>query len=289
MSILRLLAAVIGFFIAISGCTPQKLAVNATVSLIDYNLISFNEEEDPELAKLAGASNLKLLEGLIKADPSNEKLLVWAAQGFGGYAFLFVEDEDPKRAEMLYKRGNDYGLQVLQKREDFKKGLKGDIEELKKSLRGFDREDIPALFWTAYCWGGWINLNRDSPKALIEIPKVKLLMDRVLELDEGYYYGGPHLLLGTYYASRPKMLGGDPEKAKHHFEKAVSLNKGKFLMNYFLYARFYAVQVQNEELFKRLINKVLETSSDILPEQRLSNQVAKIKAERLQKNRDQFF
>ena len=121
MNILRLLAVITGLFITISGCTPQKLAVNATASLIDYNLLSFNEEEDPEIARLAGASNLKLLEGLIKADPSNEKLLVWAAQGFGGYAFLFVEDEDSKRAEMLYRRGIDYGLRALQTREGFKK------------------------------------------------------------------------------------------------------------------------------------------------------------------------
>lgn len=289
MMLKRMMIIIFGFFLSIYGCTPQRLAINATASLIGFNLISFNEEEDPELAKIAGASNLKLLEGLIKADPSNERLLIWAAQAFGGYAFLFVEDDDSKRAEMLYKRGADYGLRVLKKKGGFKKALKGDIEEFKSSLKDFDKEDISSLFWTTYCWGGRINLNRDSPQALIDIPKVKLLMERILVLNEEYYYGSPHLLLATYYSSRPRMLGGDPEKAKHHFERAVSLNKGKFLMSYFLYARFYAVQVQDEELFKRLIDKVLETSPDILPEQRLSNQVAKRKAKGSLRDMAQYF
>ena len=289
MMIKRLMIITVFFFLNIYGCSPQRLAIDASASLMDFNLVSFNEEEDPELAKLAGASNLKLLEGLIKADPHNEKLLIMASQGFGGYAFLFVEDENSKRAERLYKRGRDYGLRVLKTKDSFKKGLKRDIEEFKESLKDFGKEDIPALFWTTYCWGGWINLNRDSPQALIDIPEVKLLMERVLVLDGEYYYGGPHLLLATYYSSRPRLLGGDPEKAKYHFERAISLNKGRFLTSYILYARFYAVQIQDEELFKKLINKVLETPSDILPEQKLSNEIAKLKAKKSLRDIDQYF
>ena len=29
--------------------------------------------------------------------------------------------------------------------------------------------------------------------------------EKVLELDEGFYYGGPHLFMGIWFASRPKM------------------------------------------------------------------------------------
>jgi hypothetical protein len=283
------IVSILFFCLLFSGCSFQKIAVNATASLINYNLLSFYEEEDPEIAKLAGASNLKILEGLIKADPENDTLLIKASQGFGGYAFLFVEDDDPKRAEALYRRGSEYGLAVLQKKDGFRKGLKGSIEEFKKSLLEFSREDTPALFWTTYCWGAKINMNRNSPQALIEVPRVKLLMDRVLELDESYFYGGPHLLLGTYYASKPKMLGGDPEKAKEHFEKAIRLGQNKFLMGQVMYARFYAVQVQDKELFKQLMDEVLKAGPDILPQQRLSNQVAKIKAEKSLKEIDQVF
>ena len=117
--------AVLFFFplvLNMSGCTFEKVAVSATASLIDYNLLSFYEEEDPEIARPAGASNLKMLEGLIKADPENNTLLVKASQGFGGYAFLFVEDDDPKRAEGLYRRGREYGLRVWKKKEGFHKG-----------------------------------------------------------------------------------------------------------------------------------------------------------------------
>jgi len=281
----------ISFFILLmlSSCSVQKMAVDATASLIDYNILSFYEEEDPEIAKIAGASNLKLLEGLIKADPGNEGLLIKASQAFGGYAFLFVEDESPDRAEGLYRRGMEYGLKVLEKKEDFQKGFKGNIKEFGNALKSLQSEDMPALFWTTYCWAGKINLNRDSPRALIEIPRVKLMMDRALELNETFFYGSPHLLLATYYASRPKMLGGQPEKAREHFEKAIRLNQGKFLLSYLLYAKFYAVQTQDRELYKKLLDKILAAKPDILPEQMLSNQVAKIKAREALKNIDEIF
>lgn len=281
----------ISFFIlfTLNSCTVQKMAVNATSSLIDYNILSFYEEEDPEIARLAGASNLKLLEGLIKADPDNEDLLIKASQAFGGYAFLFVEDEDPERAEGLYRRGKEYGLRVLEKKEGFEKALRGDIKEFEKVLKSLEKEDMPALFWTTYCWAGKINLNRDSPRALIEIPRVKLMVDRALKLDETFFYSSPHLLLATYYASRPKMLGGQPEKAREHFEKAIKLNQGKFLLSYFLYAKFYAVQVQDRELYRKLLDKIAAAKLDILPEQMLSNQVAKTKAERALKDIDDIF
>jgi tetratricopeptide (TPR) repeat protein len=273
----------------LNSCSVQKMAVNATASLIDYNILSFYEEEDPEIAKIAGASNLKLLEGLIKADPGNDSLLIKASQAFGGYAFLFVEDESSERAEGLYRRGMEYGLKVLEKKEGFQKALKGDIGEFEKALKSLQKEDMPALFWTTYCWAGKINLNRDSPRALIEIPRVKLMMDRALELDETFFYGSPHLLLATYYASRPKMLGGQPEKAREHFEKAIQLNQGKFLLSYFLYAKFYAVQIQDKELYRKLLDRIVAAKPDILPEQMLSNQIAKIKAERALKNIDEIF
>ncbi|MFQ5445275.1 MAG: TRAP transporter TatT component family protein, partial [Nitrospinales bacterium] len=86
-----------------------------------------------------------------------------------------------------------------------------------------------------------------------------------------------------------KLLGGNPEKSLHHFQEHQKLMENKFLMSYFLQAKTYAVQIQDRELFEKLLKKVLETPSDVLPEQRLANEVAKMKAEKLLERADDLF
>jgi hypothetical protein len=139
------------------------------------------------------------------------------------------------------------------------------------------------------CWGSWLSLNLDSVEAFSDIPRIDSLMNRVLELDPGFHYAGPHLFLGAFYGGRSRMLGGNPDKARNHFEQALKLTGGKYLLIPFLYSKTYAVQNQDQDLFRVQLQKVLETSEDILPEQRLANQVAKKKAAILLGKNDDLF
>ena len=74
------------------------------------------------------------------------------------------------------------------------------------------------------------------------------------------------------------MFGGNPEKSKEHFEKALSAYKRKFLLALVTYAQSYAVQNQDRALFESLLNEALATPADSLPEQRLANELAKLRA-----------
>jgi hypothetical protein len=85
------------------------------------------------------------------------------------------------------------------------------------------------------------------------------------------------------------MLGGDPDKARKHFEQALKITEGKYLLVSFLYARTYAVQNQDIDLFTAQLKKVLEASYDVFPEQRLANQIAKRKAAALFREIDELF
>ena len=124
--------------------------------------------------------------------------------------------------------------------------------------------------------------------AVADLPKVAAAMERLRALDPGFYYGGADLFLGAYYALRPKMLGGDPARAKAHFEAALAASGGRFLTAKLLYAQYYAVAAQDADLFKRLNGEVLAESPD-LPEARLANAVAKLKAKRLLEKTDELF
>ena len=263
-----------------SGCI-QSIALRSTGAIVDYGLEAINEESDLQLAEQSIASDLKLLEGLLKGDPENERVLLMAARGYGSYALGFAEDDSPDRARMFYLRARDYGLRILSQREEFSRMWDRDLESFQQALSKFGRDDVPAVFWTANGWGNYIRLNLTDPSALADIPKVESLLKFVLEKDETYFFGSAHLAMGTILGSRPRILGGDPESARKHFERCLDISNGKFLLADIYYAMTYAVQTQDRALFSDLLQKVKEASLDILPEQRLANAIAKQKAERL--------
>ena len=66
-----------------------------------------------------------------------------ATRGFAGYAFAFVEEEEPARARNLYRRGRDYGLELLSRRAGLEVD-RADLESLQQSLERLDRKDVPA-------------------------------------------------------------------------------------------------------------------------------------------------
>ncbi len=277
------------FILTISGCSVNKIAIRSTGSIIEYAMEALMEESDLVFAEESAPANLKLLEGLIKGDPENEKLLVLAARGFASYSLAFLEDKNKERAKLFYEKGKHYGLRALLKEEKFRDALNENVEIFDQSLKFFKEDDVPALFWTGFSWGSWINLNLDSPDALADFPKMECIMKRVLELDETYYYGGVHMFFGTSYGSRPRMLGGNLEKAREHFEKAREISNGSFLINYVYEAKYYAVPIQDRALFESILQKVITASPEILPEQRLVNKIAKVRAEKLLKQVDEYF
>ena len=273
-----------------SGCIPTKrLTVAAVGSILEEVARSSSKQSDISIIREGTPAYLMLIDGLIEAYPENEQLLVAGAKAYSAYAAVFSEDEDRERAKRLYLKGKQYGIRALSKRGKFREILPKPLDQFRTCLPGFRKKDVPALFWAASAWGSWISLNTDSVEAMAEVPKVVCLMRRVLELDEGFYYGGPHLFMAVYHLARPKAYGGDPEKAHRHFKKAFELSQGKFLMAYVLYANHYARQIFDRELFVSTLEKVLDTPADSVPELTLLNTMAKQQAKGLLEQVDDYF
>ena len=85
------------------------------------------------------------------------------------------------------------------------------------------------------------------------------------------------------------MLGGNPEKSRHHFEEALELTENKYLLVRLLFAKTYAVQNQNRQLFKSQLQAILQAPPNLFPEQRLANEVARKKAAQLLDQIDELF
>lgn len=287
----------------LAGCGIKQTAVNVTAQIMSTGTPAIEEEEDVAYANQASLASLKTLEAMQRSNPNDSTTLFLLTKSFGAYTFAFVENDileakgnnevfeklATERAKRFYGRGKKFGVLLLSKNKAFKKTVVGPLDDFKAALNKFHKKDVPDLFWTAFNWGNLINFSKDSPEAIVELPKVEAIMRRVIELDDTYNYSGPHLFLGAFYASRPPMLGGQPEEAKKEFELAIEQTAGKYYMAKVLYAQFYAVQTQNKGLFESLLKEVTSADPAIMPNQRLANELAIRRAQILLQKEKLFF
>jgi len=277
------------FVFTMFSCSPSALVIRQMTPILENSTQALYEESDLQIAEQALASNLKLLEGLLKSDPENRELLLLLAQGYAGYALGFAEDEEPERAKQFYLRARDYGFKVLNQDKKFVQAQKEGLEKLQIYLNRLRIEDVPALFWTGFAWSGYVNLALDEPDALLALPEIQLYMQRVEHLQPDYFYGAVYLFWGGVYGMKPAILGGDPHKAGDYFQKNINLNKGHFLLAYVYAAQFHAAKTLDETLFDQYLEKVTNTPVDVQPELTLFNQIAKQKARQLLAQKEDLF
>lgn len=280
------LIAIVG---TLSACSITKMTVRASLPLMDASLIAMNRETDIDLAKAAIPANLKMLEGMIEADPDNLRLRIYAAQGLYSYAYGFVEDDDSSRASALYRRGLHNAQRALQLH-----GLNVDIvntrrDDLERAVGRLDKAAVPALFWGASCLAKWIYMNRTDPQIIALLGQASVLMNRVLQLDENYYFGGAHMYFGVYYGSLSPMFGGDYARSREHFDAARRVTAGKLLLVDVLYAEYLARQTLDQGMFHDKLSAVMAAPPDLYPEMALANRIAQQKAQRLLNKEKEWF
>lgn len=299
MSSARVVAVVLAGSL-LSGCAALgNLLAEGVLPVVRGQSASFEEQADYDAAARKAPGDLALLESLVNLAPEHSGLNAAAAQSYGGYAFGFVEpivgpldSPDPAQlasAKAWYSKGREAGLKALRASQAFRAAEAGDIEAFANSLRSFGKADVPALFWTAYNWGQLINLSKDEPELVATLPRVTALMDRVKELDPSYYHGAAHAFDMVNAASRPRLLGGQPEVAREAYERARAVDGGKFLSHDVMFAQYYCVQIQDPALFKETLQRVLDTPADVLPAARLANVISKRRAKVLLDKIADFF
>jgi hypothetical protein len=266
----------------------KKGTIVATASLLEDVVKSSYRQSDLRMIREGTPAYLMLLDGMVEAWPNNAQLLIAAAQGYSSFASVFVEDQESEYVKSLAGKAKQYALRSLELK-GLENPLQRPFDEFKEDLRRFGKREVSYLFWGATCWASWISLNLDSVEAVAELPKVESMMQRVLNLDEAFYYGGPHLFMGIWFASRPKIAGGDLKRAQGHFLKAIELGRGKFLMASVYYASTYARQALDKDLFTSLLQGVLKSPADDPPELTLLNTVAKKKAQELLGRVEEYF
>lgn len=195
------------------------------------------------------------------------------------------------RARELYLRAHRYGLRAVEQYvPGFRQAFEHSSETLYKHyLPRCEKEAAPALLWAGMALALAINVARDDVMLLGDIALARALLERVVVLDERYYFGGAHLALGALLGSTGPMTGGDVEGARRHLERALQIGQRGFLLAQEMYARTLAVQLQDRERFASLLSEVERAPLSINPDQALVNVAAKRRAARLRERIDELF
>ena len=267
------------FLIMVFSAGCGRIILHYTRPLFDDITRSFMQQQDVVLAEQGIPAFLLILDGLIENNPKDKSLLLSGAKAYSSYTTAFVGDKDPERTRILAEKAKEYAFRAfsLHNRKFTKTKDKPHLE-FATFLTSFRERDIPYLYYVATCWAGWIQANSESWDAIADLPKVQSLIERVIELDEGFFYGSSHTFMGVLLTIRPPSLGGRPEEAREHFEKAIKLGQGRFLPSYVMYAKHYAKLVYEEKLFFDLMDKVLESPVDKVSELILINTLAQQQA-----------
>jgi hypothetical protein len=273
----------------LSACSVGQMVVRGSQTILDSGVDSMNRETDLELARGAMPANLKLIEGMLLEDPQNEELLLYAAQGFYGYSYGFIELEDKERAQQLYRRCYDYALRALHLAGFELDPETAAVADLEAATAKLGKEAVPALFWSASCLAKWIDLDRDDISSVASLASAAILMQRVLELDDSFYYGGPHLFFGVYYGSRSPMLGGNFALSEEHFQRADEINQRKLLMVDLLRAEYLYRQQLNRTAFHDTLQYIVDAPEGLYPEMALVNAIIQQRAGYLLELEDEWF
>jgi hypothetical protein len=244
-------------------------------------------EDDPVLVESGVPAYLLLIDGLISQSPDNPDLLAAGAQIFALYGSRFTEDAG--RSATLTAKAYDYGARSVcaaYAPACHWDGLSYDA--FVSQLSEFNNKKIDYLYAFAVGWLAHLEATSEDWSAVAELPWVEAALERVLALDETYDDGALHAYLGIVNSLRPPALGGRPDVAKAHFERAIELSNGRDLSVKVEFARRYARLVFDQDLHDRLLREVIESPSQA-PGYTLFNTMAKREAENLLATSPEYF
>ncbi|MGH8496675.1 MAG: TRAP transporter TatT component family protein [Gammaproteobacteria bacterium] len=268
-----------------TGCA--SLAGRAAGGFADNLSSAIRNQNDPETVRAAAPAYLLLMDSLLQDGADNAGLLAAAANFYALYGVVFVED--PVRSMRLSERARDYGNRALCAREEATCNWRRmSVDAFGEVLGRLGEDDAPALYSFAVSELAYLRAHSEDYAALAELPKVEAALDRMIELDETYQSGSAHVLLGVLNTLRPPSLGGQPDVARRHFERAIELSQGRDLGVKVEYARSYARLLYDRELHDRLLNEVVEADPNV-PGLVLSNTLAQAEARKLLASADAYF
>ncbi len=279
-----LVAAAAGVALTLPGCS--SLVSSVASGAADNLSTALLDQDDPELVREATPAYLILLDSFAR-DSNSPGTLGAAAELYAAYGIVFVDDAE--RARTLTTRARDYGRQALCAADRDACELTGlDFDSYSAIINALKPRAADAAFSYSIATLAYIRAHSGDFTALADLPKIEVVLKRVLEIGEESRRADVYKYLGVLNSLRPPALGGQPERGREFFEKAIELSDGRDLSAKVELAQTYARLVYDRELHDRLLVQVVEAdprASGLT----LFNKIAQEQARELLASADDYF
>lgn len=263
----------------LQGCAVTRVGDN-----LPYGILN---NDDLALVEAGLPTYLLINDGLIENWPQRVSLLTTGAGLYSAYAGLFVSD--PERASRMSEKALAYALRATcaQHRRycDVREQSLRELETVLASARG---RDVGVLYTLGTVWAGYVDVHSNDWNAVGELAKVRSIIEAAITLDETYQFGQAHMYLGVLDSILPEALGGNPDQAREHFERAIALSQGKNLMASVLLAERYHRMMFDRAAHDQVLKDVLAADPN-MHGLTLQNTFAQDQAKVLLDSADDFF
>ena len=266
-----------------SGCA--NLISGITSQMADDLAGSILNSEDIDTVREGVPAYLLLMDSFLRSSPDSVELLLAASNLNGAFSALLDD-------EARIKRFSDKSMRYVEHAACVSKSPLCDARQqryanFEQTVGSLKVGDVPVAYSLGVAWVGRLQANSDDWAVIAELSRAKLLMERVIELDEYHENGGPHLYMGGMETLLPASMGGKPEKGRAHFDKAIDINEA-YLMTKVIYAQQYARLVFDQELHDRLLDEVL-SADPVVEGMTLTNRIAQERAADLLASSNDYF
>jgi len=271
--------------LGLSGCA--SIMSSAASGLTDSISDSVLNQDDPETAKAALPTFMVLIDGMIRDNPKDPDLLISGATLYASFGAIFADDE--VRASRLTTRARNYAQTAMC--ETYAPSCDwpdATYDEFVATLDGIGTKQSEYLYTYGFTSLAFLRAHSSDWNSLAELPQVEALFNRYLDISDDEVNSAVYTYMGILLTLRPPALGGEPERAREYFEKAIVLTDGKDLGAKVEFAKGYAKLLYERELHDRLLNEVMAAD----PHQdgyTLSNVLAQEQAEILLAEADDYF
>ncbi len=268
-----------------SGCAVVvNNAANGVAEALSHGVLN---HDDPETVRAAMPAYMIMIDGLIADNPDSPVLLSAASTLYSSYGAVFADNDI--RASRLSTRARSYALRAMCVEYEPACGWREMIyDDFVASLDGVSEKQAEYLYTYGFATLVYLRAHSDDWNALAELPQVEALFNRYLDLAGDNVTASTHTYMGILLTLRPPALGGKPEEARAHFERAIELTDGRDLSAKVEFARGYAMLLYERELHDRLLIEVIQADpyADGLT---LSNILAKEDAAEMLAAADSYF
>ncbi|MDX1508445.1 MAG: TRAP transporter TatT component family protein [Woeseiaceae bacterium] len=242
--------------VSLTGGCIQTIVSNAATGFSENLSQAVLNQPDPETAKAAIPSYMILLDGMLEGSEDDADLLAAAATMYASYGAVFADDEI--RSARLTKRARGYALEAMCISYKAACGWPDmTYDEFVASLAGVTAKQADHLYTYGFASLAFLRAHSSDWNSLAELPQMEALFKHYIAIAGGSVEPATHTYMGILLTLRPPALGGKPEEARAHFEKAIELSNGRDLGAKVEFARGYAKMLYERELHDRLLNEVI--------------------------------